>query len=244
LSLGVALFQRLFIWPLFAALMGFAIGGSVFWGLYGPNMPIQDISKSAENHATKHEAKSKKEESDEALAYYTLWLMVFTGVLAFATVGLGVATIGLYFTGEKQIKIGMRASLRQFHQTRQSLALTKRSADAAIKLELPVLRAWPGQIVYKDKPTEDGVGVGGGVHGHANFPRYSNLNYIAFSNDGRTAATPKSLSLGYHAGLELPAIPHYRRIMHFPEHLIIRNQVGSDSDSDWKAETYLAINLT
>jgi hypothetical protein len=50
---------------------------------------------------TKETTKSQKEESDEALARYTLWLMVFTGVLAFATIGLGIATLLLYATDEK-----------------------------------------------------------------------------------------------------------------------------------------------
>lgn len=94
---------RWLVWPLFAAIMGFALGGSVFWGLYGPNSAIQQVSQATEHQPTDHEAKSKKEETDEALAYYTLWLMVFTGVLAAATLGLGGATFGLYLTGEKQI---------------------------------------------------------------------------------------------------------------------------------------------
>ena len=84
--------------------MGFALGGSVFFGLYGPQAMAQHASNAAKHQAPDHDAKSKKEETDEALAYYTLWLMVFTGILAVATVGLGGATLGLYFTGEKQIK--------------------------------------------------------------------------------------------------------------------------------------------
>jgi hypothetical protein len=98
-------FQKLFVWPLFAAIMGFALGGSFVFGLYGPQATAQQISKNAEHHAAEQDAKSKKENTDEALAYYTLWLMVFTGILAVATVGLGGATLGLYFTGEKQIAL-------------------------------------------------------------------------------------------------------------------------------------------
>ena len=84
------------IWVVFAALMGFAIGGSVVWA-------IQD--KHRVSHQEVAEQTSKKEETDEALAFYTLWLTAFTGVLAFATIGLGVATTGLYLTGEKQASI-------------------------------------------------------------------------------------------------------------------------------------------
>jgi hypothetical protein len=82
-------------WPLFAAIMGFVLGGSVFWGLYGPNTTIEQADAAYEQKAAQPEAKSKKEETDEALAKYTLWLTGFTGVLAFATIGLGVATMGL-----------------------------------------------------------------------------------------------------------------------------------------------------
>jgi hypothetical protein len=89
-------YQRWLVWPLFAAVMGFALGGSVFWGLYGPNTTIKQVTQSAEHHTADHDAKSKKEETDEALARYTLWLMVFTGVLAVATIGLGGATLGLF----------------------------------------------------------------------------------------------------------------------------------------------------
>jgi len=99
--------------------------------LYRPNATIQHAAHPAEQHATNQETKSKKDETDEALAYYTLWLMVFTGILAFATIGLGAATVGLYLTGEKQAKIAKLAGLRQFRQTRDSIALTKQSAEAA-----------------------------------------------------------------------------------------------------------------
>lgn len=103
----------------------------MFWGLYGPNATIGQIAQPAEHQATDHETKSKKEETDEALAYYTLWLMAFTGVLAFATIGLGGATLGLYITGEKQVKIAKLSGLRQFRQTRESIALAKQAAEAA-----------------------------------------------------------------------------------------------------------------
>jgi hypothetical protein len=83
------------VWPLYTGLMGFALGGSFFFGMYGRNVAESDRAAQYE-HSAKETSKSKKEESDEALAYYTLWLMSFTGVLAFATIGLGIATLFLY----------------------------------------------------------------------------------------------------------------------------------------------------
>jgi hypothetical protein len=107
--------------------MGFAIGGSAFWGLYGPNTTVEQANANYEQRAASHEAATEKEKADEALARYTFWLTFFTGVLAFATVGLGVATIGLYLAGEKQIAVG-----------RQSADAAKKSADAS----LVALRPW------------------------------------------------------------------------------------------------------
>jgi hypothetical protein len=95
-------FQKWLFWPLFASIMGFAVGGSVFWGLYGPNVTIKQGHTVTVEHPAKHDATEEKEKADEALARYTFWLTVFTGVLAFATVGLGIATVGLYLTGESK----------------------------------------------------------------------------------------------------------------------------------------------
>jgi hypothetical protein len=56
-------------------------------------------------------------ESEKALVEYTFWLMLFTGVLALATVGLGSATVGLYFTGQQQIDI-VREEFAATHRPR------------------------------------------------------------------------------------------------------------------------------
>lgn len=111
--------------------MGFALGGSLFWGLYGPNTTIEHVSTSYEQDSTQYETPTEKEKADEALARYTFWLTLFTGILALATIGLGIATVGLYLTGEKQAKIAKLAGLRQFRQTRESIALTRQAAEAA-----------------------------------------------------------------------------------------------------------------
>jgi hypothetical protein len=124
-------FQKLFFWPLFAAIMGFALGGSYVFGLYGPQATAQYASNAAKHEPAEHDAKPKKEETDEALAYYTLWLMVFTGILAVATVALGGATFGLYLTGEKQIEHNAEVAGAQASAMQESIALAKISADAA-----------------------------------------------------------------------------------------------------------------
>jgi hypothetical protein len=115
------------IWPLYAGLMGFFLGASFFFGLYGRNVTESSIAAQDKQQSSSDEAKSKKEETDEALAYYTLWLMAFTGMLAAATVGLGIATVLLYVTGEKQFRFAVRSSIRQSNSTKESVDLTRRA---------------------------------------------------------------------------------------------------------------------
>lgn len=119
------------VWPLYAGLMGFALGASFFFGMYGRNVTESRHVAQDEQQAFNEAAKSRKEESDEALAYYTLWLMAFTGVLAFATVCLGIATVLLYVTGEKQFAFAIRSAIRQGKSTKESVEVAKRSADIA-----------------------------------------------------------------------------------------------------------------
>src|SRR5262245_20488499 len=101
--------------------------------LYRSIPSTQHVGQTAEQHSTGHEAKSKKEETDEALAHYTLWLMIFTGILAFATIGLGVATFGLYLTGEKQIRINAENAALQARDTQASIKAAESAAQAAQK---------------------------------------------------------------------------------------------------------------
>jgi hypothetical protein len=128
---------RWLVWPIFALTMGFFIGGSVFWGLYGPNATIQEQHATAKEQPAQHSAAEEKEKADEALARYTFWLTLFTGVLAIATVGLGVATAGLYLTGEKQIKVTRRSNQRQLRKMQASIA----TAEDANKLNREVFAA-------------------------------------------------------------------------------------------------------
>lgn len=93
-SYGGEMLKRTF-WIALALFAGATIGAS---GLYAYLTHIQHM-------AIPH----TKETTDDALADYTLWLMVFTGILAVATIGLGVATVGLYLTGEKQVKVTLDA---------------------------------------------------------------------------------------------------------------------------------------
>lgn len=91
------MFQRLLFWPLFAAIMGFALGGSIAWGImYTPptyhSADNQQSDQSSESKSLQgHEAKSLWVPED-ATGFFTIWIAVFTGVLAISTIGLWIVT--------------------------------------------------------------------------------------------------------------------------------------------------------
>src|SRR6266403_1778265 len=93
--------RLLIIWIVYAGVMGFAVGGSFVSAYLIP--PPQHESSADPKRSVADQ--NTKEKSDEALARYTLWLTIFTGILAFATVALGIATVGLYAAGEKQFSL-------------------------------------------------------------------------------------------------------------------------------------------
>ena len=64
------------------------------------------IEQSAQPHKYyASNAQSQKESAEEAIARYNWWLTLFTAILAVATVGLGSATVGLYFAGRNQLQL-------------------------------------------------------------------------------------------------------------------------------------------
>lgn len=120
------------VWALYAALVGFSLGASFFFGMYGRNVTEASIASQKVERPSEEKPK-QKEEIDEALAYYTLWLMVFTGVLAAATVGLGIATVMLYSTGEKQFRFAIRTGIKQSRDMQESIRLTRKAVGLSWK---------------------------------------------------------------------------------------------------------------
>lgn len=93
------------LWAVFTAVMGFALGGSFVWSLQFPYTMIEQERANSKKSGAQDHAIHEGEKAEEALARYTWWLTLFTGILAIATVGMGAATLGLYFAGERQIKL-------------------------------------------------------------------------------------------------------------------------------------------
>ncbi|MGF6311502.1 hypothetical protein ABIB82_005571 [Bradyrhizobium sp. i1.8.4] len=107
---------RWLVWPLVAAVMGFALGGSFVWGVrYSP--PQQ---RTADNHQS-NELTAEKEKkngfwekaADDPVAYFTLWLVGFTGILALSTAGLWVSTRQLWVAA-KSSEVALRTLERPY----------------------------------------------------------------------------------------------------------------------------------
>jgi hypothetical protein len=190
------------IWPLYAALMGFALGASFFFGLYGRPTTESSTATQHEHRTASETTKSKKDESDEALAYYTLWLMAFTGVLAFATVGLGIATILLYGTGEKQFRYAIRSGFRQSRDTKASIAVAEKSAAAAnlsAKAVAVVERAYVYPVVINPGAIEQCIQAALDSEGDdVPAPVTCELTF-RFKNFGKTPAILKTAYVGFGA---------------------------------------------
>jgi hypothetical protein len=108
------------VWTLFAAIMGFALGGSFLWGvLYVPPRQYAANNQQAEGASAQKEYKNGfwEKASDDPVAYFTLWLVGFTGVLAVSTIGLWIVT--------------WRASASQARGMKASIAASEKSADIA-----------------------------------------------------------------------------------------------------------------
>ena len=176
--------NRLLIgWIVYAGIMGFALGGSI---VAAYQIPLSQHETSTYTEQSSSEQKAK-EKTDEALARYTWWLTLFTGVMAFATVGLGIATVGLYATGEKQIEIAIKAA-----------NAADLSARAAVAIELPIMILDPDNGSFGDR-FEFG----------RRTEEFCVMN-IGFKNEGRTKAFPIETAFGWTVGNELPAKPVYR----------------------------------
>ncbi|MCG2632995.1 hypothetical protein L6654_41260 [Bradyrhizobium sp. WYCCWR 13023] len=112
------------VWPLFAALMGFALGGSVTWGImYEPQQHhVADTDRQGDNHAKEKENRNSFWEKaiEDPVANFTLWLAV-------ATFGLWIVT--------------WRASLSQARDMRESIAIAAKTAEAAHDANRPWVEA-------------------------------------------------------------------------------------------------------
>jgi hypothetical protein len=115
-------------------------GAELWRASNAPHAPINHSTPAAKERGS--DTKAQEESAEEAIARYNKWLMIFTGILAAATVGLGLATIGLYFAGERQLALAKDTSNRQAVEIQNQIDITReanraaqKSADAAVATE-------------------------------------------------------------------------------------------------------------
>ncbi len=106
--------------------MGFALGGSVFWGIYGPNAALPHATQSADNHATSNEARPQKEESasmfDSSPEAADFWFNFFNGTLVLGAFLVAIGTAGAIKTGTVKEKFAdVRISINEA-ATKQAVA--------------------------------------------------------------------------------------------------------------------------
>jgi hypothetical protein len=93
----------LLLWIAYALFAGFALGGSFVSGLFTPHLVTTGCVEGIPQSDCQT-PEQRREAAEAALNRYTKWLMISTAILAAATIALGIATIGLYLAGERQLR--------------------------------------------------------------------------------------------------------------------------------------------
>ena len=108
--------RLLIIWTLFAAVMGFAFGGSFVWAIDYPNsqstysQPNQS-TEAAANYQDKPNKTLWQRTTEDPTAFFTLWVAAFTFILAASTIGLWVETRLASRKQSREMRILQRAYL-------------------------------------------------------------------------------------------------------------------------------------
>jgi hypothetical protein len=108
----------LILWISYAALMGVLVGASFDSAFFSPQK--YSSGEQQNSAADQKSLEGRQEATNEALADYTKWLARYTGLLFAATVAMGIATIGLYASGQDQIKLS-RGEFLSSHRPRMRL---------------------------------------------------------------------------------------------------------------------------
>jgi hypothetical protein len=132
--------------------LGFLIATILWIGVLGwqaSHAPTDSEKRQCEESAAKsghktEECKSIWEKTTtDPVAFFTFWLVIFTGAL-------GVSTVMLWRAGEKQIKLSAETAAAQSRDMSESIEAAKRSADAAILSAQTSKAAIRGVIAIKN----------------------------------------------------------------------------------------------
>jgi hypothetical protein len=106
------------LWIIFAAAMGFLAGGSFVSAFLAPQAAEQQSNAREADNSDSTE--KRHQVTEDTVANYNKWLMLFTALLAVATVGLVIATVGLVGLAKRQaddMKVIQRAYVKMSHPT-------------------------------------------------------------------------------------------------------------------------------
>jgi hypothetical protein len=114
----------------------------------------------------------------------------------------------------------------------------KKSADAAVRIYLPVLLGRPDDLAQLDSP----IPADGGTYGSSPVQlvptRYSGISWVEFINHGRSEAFPINLLTGWSVTAQLPNKPVYNHGHTLPHSSVIK------SGDKFKAYLYRTIELS
>jgi hypothetical protein len=131
--------------PLFAACMGFTVGGSFVWGIDHPNEK-QRIGTPETITASSRDQVPESKTTDERLANYTLWLAILTGCL----VAVSAIQGGFLYRADKTARLTAEAA-------KQSASVSERAfehtyspyIDVSVKTAAGVHRMIGGGVVLQ-----------------------------------------------------------------------------------------------
>lgn len=181
-------------------------------------------------------------DNETRLADATVHLVLVTGALAIFTALLFGATVYLAYEAR-------RTSERQANEMQESLKISQTvahaatlSADAAVRIELPILRAVPEDLTSVDGPVPP-KGPYAGTVINSVPTKYSAIGHITYNNYGRTPAFPIVFAAGWQVASRLPDIPVYTHSTGFNHAVVIRPESESPG-SECMVEFHCGIELT
>jgi hypothetical protein len=169
---------------------------------------------------------------------HTIWEKTRSDPVALYTFWLAVLTAFLVAVSIVQIRFLTRADTT----ARVAADAAKKSADAAVSIELPILRAIPSDLMTVDAPIpESGPYSGGGNDGVPT--RYSAIGDIRVQNFGRTPAFPITLSAGWRAARALPIRPEYTKTVGV-NHAVVYRPASEDPDTEYHVDFACTVELS
>ena len=141
------MFQRNLFWPLFALVLGFALGGSVIWAQQaGPNYQDPPAQTERQNAGPTHPNGTAREDNSlgQKKRWYSTFLdhtpdwfvAIFTGLLAVVTLLLVRSTNKLWDAGERQLRLTRVVAIVQARNTRRQLRLTQSAVERQLQAYL------------------------------------------------------------------------------------------------------------